>query len=97
MRAECCCTPAVQSRGSVLRRARALLAFAPAATVALLIPKCPLCLAADLAVLGAGAAALSRVLLPVLCATFAAFVAALLLRLVRASRNRGQRGAALIR
>jgi hypothetical protein len=58
MNAECCKAP---------RRLAALLALVPAALVTIAVPKCPLCLAALLSLLGIGvgaAAAIAPLLLP---------------------------------
>lgn len=57
MSAECCgARAAVQGRSVRKRLALVGLASTPAALLAVLLPKCPLCLGAQLALLGVGVA-----------------------------------------
>jgi hypothetical protein len=65
MSAECCgagAKSALPARcGTRGHRIASLLAFAPAALLAIAVPKCPLCLAAQLAFLGASVGAASTI------------------------------------
>src|SRR5262245_49967649 len=72
------------------QRIASLLAFVPAALLAIAVPKCPLCLAAQLAVLGVGAGAASAIA-PLLSPLRIALALTALGLLLRASRLQPER------
>ena len=66
MSAECCGAmprdrPGIARRGRHPRRIASLVALGPAAIALIALPKCPLCVAAQLAMLGIGVGAASAI------------------------------------